>query len=143
MLNIYPTVALFSYIDLKTGKLKKQPFLIQTTIRGQTPQGIIFHNGIVLEKNGFLHLGDQKIKINSFVTVFYDGKGKVVKHIQRVDSSSLLFVVWMRSYNKVLIMDKDFFNSTFIQLFVFENYDKNLFEPVILNPWAKVYKVKK
>jgi len=35
------------------------------------------------------------------------------------------------------------YNSVFIQLFVFENYDKSLFEPVILNPLVKVYKLKK
>ncbi len=143
MLNIYPTVALFSYIDLKTGELKKRPFFIQTAIKGQNNQGLVFSNGIFLEKNGVLHLGRQKVQINSFVTVFYNKNGKIFKQFQIISKTSPIFVVWMKSYNKVLIMDKDFFNSTFIQLFVFENYDKNLFEPVVLNPWVKVYKVKK
>jgi dolichyl-diphosphooligosaccharide--protein glycosyltransferase/undecaprenyl-diphosphooligosaccharide--protein glycosyltransferase len=48
----------------------------------------------------------------------------------------------MRSYNTILVLDRDMFNSTYIQLFVFENYDKNLFEPVVLEPNAKIFKLK-
>jgi dolichyl-diphosphooligosaccharide--protein glycosyltransferase/undecaprenyl-diphosphooligosaccharide--protein glycosyltransferase len=48
----------------------------------------------------------------------------------------------MKSYGKILIMDDRFFNSAFVQLFVFEN-GGGLFEPVILNPFVKVYKIKK
>ena len=39
-------------------------------------------------------------------------------------------------------MDDFYFKSAYIQLFVFENRG-GLFEPVILNPFVKVYKVKK
>ena len=48
----------------------------------------------------------------------------------------------MKDYKRILIMDDLFFNSAFVQLFVFEN-GGGLFEPVILNPLVKVYKVKK
>ena len=48
----------------------------------------------------------------------------------------------MKSYGKWLIMDDFYFNSAYIQLFVFENTG-GLFEEVILNPLVKVYKVKK
>jgi dolichyl-diphosphooligosaccharide--protein glycosyltransferase/undecaprenyl-diphosphooligosaccharide--protein glycosyltransferase len=47
----------------------------------------------------------------------------------------------MKSYGTVLIMDDFYYNSSYIQMFVFENYDKNLFKPVILNPFLKIYKV--
>jgi len=48
----------------------------------------------------------------------------------------------MSDYKSYLVVDNATFNSTYFQLFVFENYNKNLFEPVILSPLAKVYKVK-
>ena len=35
------------------------------------------------------------------------------------------------------------FNSTAIQLFVMEEYDKELFEPVIIRPEAKIYRLKR
>ncbi|NPA03224.1 MAG: hypothetical protein GXO61_00005, partial [Epsilonproteobacteria bacterium] len=144
MLNIFPTVALFSYIDLKTGKLRKNPFYIQTTIKGKGNQGeIVLSNGILIYPNGTIKLGKQLIPINTFVTTLYNPQGKFEVIKQQGDSNSPVFVIWMRSYNKLLIMDKDFYNSSFIQMFVLENYDKSLFEPVILNPWVKIYKVKK
>ena len=48
----------------------------------------------------------------------------------------------MKSYNRFLVLDQKTLNSTYIQLFVFENYDKNLFEPVITSPLSKIYKLK-
>jgi len=48
----------------------------------------------------------------------------------------------MKSYNRFLVLDKKMFNSTYIQLYVLENYDKDLYEPIILSPFAKVYKLK-
>ena len=48
----------------------------------------------------------------------------------------------MKSYNQFIIVDNNTYNSLYFQLFVFENYDKNLFEAIILTPLAKVYKLK-
>jgi len=52
------------------------------------------------------------------------------------------YIVYMKSYNTFLVLDEAMLNSTYIQLFVFENYDKSLFEPVILDPSSKVFKLK-
>ena len=34
------------------------------------------------------------------------------------------------------------FNSTYVQMFFLQKYDKELFEAVELSPYAKVYRVK-
>jgi len=47
----------------------------------------------------------------------------------------------MKSYGIFLVMDDFYYNSSYIQMFVFENYDKKLFKPVILTPRVKIYKV--
>jgi dolichyl-diphosphooligosaccharide--protein glycosyltransferase/undecaprenyl-diphosphooligosaccharide--protein glycosyltransferase len=57
-------------------------------------------------------------------------------------ASDGLNVVFMSSYGRFLILDDFYLNSAYIQLFVFERYDKNLFEPVISDPLSKVYKLK-
>ena len=49
----------------------------------------------------------------------------------------------MQPYNMFLIMDNRMFQSPYIQLFVMEKYDPELFEPVIMTPLAKVYKLKR
>ena len=75
--------------------------------------------------------------------VGYDKDQKLQKNIQSVNSNSDISIIFMKSYGRFLILDERMYNSLFIQLFVFENYDKNLFELVIADPLAKVYKLKK
>ena len=42
----------------------------------------------------------------------------------------------------ILILDEAMFDASYIQLFVLENYDEKLFEPISLEPHAKVFKLK-
>ena len=48
----------------------------------------------------------------------------------------------MQNYGQFLLVEDSVYNSTYFQLFVLENYDKSLFEPIILTPLAKVYKLR-
>jgi asparagine N-glycosylation enzyme membrane subunit Stt3 len=43
--------------------------------------------------------------------------------------------------NMWLFIHDDLFRSTVIQGFIFENLDPELFEPIDLSPWAKIYRV--
>ena len=141
MFNILPTVAIFSSIDLETGK-KHQNFFMQSN-NFQQKGGVLFlENGarIDLSKKVII-FGRQIIPIKNFAMVAYNNNGKLIKNIQKVSNQGLN-IIFMKSYKKFLIMDDRFFNSAYIQLFVFENTG-GLFEPVILNPFVKVYKVKK
>ena len=52
-------------------------------------------------------------------------------------------VVYMKSYNTFIVMDIETFNSMYVQMFILEKYDKNLFELVVSSPYSKVYKLKK
>jgi hypothetical protein len=49
----------------------------------------------------------------------------------------------MKNYHQILVLDKRMYNSTFVQMFVLEKYDKDLFEPVIMTPLVKVFKLKR
>ena len=48
----------------------------------------------------------------------------------------------MSNYRQFLVVENSVYNSLYFQLFVLEDYDKELFEPTILTPLAKVYKLK-
>jgi len=144
MTNIYPIVALFSSIDLATGKVN-QPFIIPTSVANVNNTLIQFSNGMILDlKRGALIINKTKvISINRFYISFYDKNGKFrVKKLQ-LNPISNFNIVWYRSLNKVLIVSNSYFNSTYVQMFFLENYDKELFEPVVLNPFVKIYKLKK
>ena len=88
----------------------------------------------------YLIFNGEKKPINSYYQVG-EVDGKLVKLSKQVDESSDLFVIFLPDYQRILILDKKVFNSTFIQLFVLENYDKELFEPVYLSNSARIYKL--
>jgi len=143
MLNIYPTVTRFSYIDLMNGKEKAAPFYFISRSFRDVGSQIQLSQEVFMDKATFtLTLGKQKITPKRFVKTFYDEKMQLQKEIKIVDAGSHVNIIYMSNYNTFLILDEATYNSLTIQLMVLEEYDKNLFEQVLGNPHAKVYKLK-
>jgi len=143
MLNIFPTVTLFSNLDLITGKRYRNSFFYKS--RGFKDKGnsVYLGNNIILNKQtGEIKIGKEKMKVNNFVITQYNKKGELEKNMQVLDRNSPINVIFMKNYNQFLVLDTKMYNSLFIQMFVLEQYDSSLFEPVILNPLAKIYKLK-
>ena len=144
MINIYPTVNLFSNIDLMTGVKGKQPFFYKSSDFKESGDFIDLGRGIKLEKKtGQLIIGNNKVAINNFTKTFYDNKGKLQKQVQTINRNRAnLNVIFMSNYKQFLVVENSVYNSLYFQLFILENYDKVLFEPTILTPLAKVYRLK-
>ena len=142
MLGIYPTVNLFSNIDLMTGLKGKQPFFYKSVNYRENKNFIDLGHGIKIDKNtANLIVGNNKIAINHFAKTFYNKNKKLQKQIKTINPSASLNIIFMSDYNQFLIVENSIYNSTYFQLFVLENYNKNLFKPIILTPLAKVYKL--
>ena len=143
MMGIFPTVNLFSNLDLMTGQKYPQPFFYKSNRFKQNGQVLDLGRGVQLHnKSGEIQIGNQKVKLNSFITTSYDKNGKLQVNKQSINRNSPYYVIFMRSYNQFLVLDKKMYDSLYIQLFVLENYDRNLFEPVIMDPLTKIYKLK-
>jgi len=143
MMGIMPTITKFSNIDLMIGKTNRRPFFYKTNRFKDSGSLLNLDSGVVFnKKSGMLKIGDQEVPIKEFLTTTYDKKGKLVRQRQTIHKDAKMYLIYMRSYNTFLVLDEGMLNSTYIQLFVFENYDKNLFEPVVLDPNAKVFKLK-
>ena len=143
MLNILPTVSLFSNLDLTTGEKKKRPFFFLSRNFKESKDGVNLGSGVYLhDKKGQIQIGKQFVNINNFVVTLYDKQGILKKQVQTLDRNSSINVIYMKNYNTILVLDNNVYNSTYIQMFVLENFDKGLFEAVILSPHAKVYKLK-
>jgi len=143
MINIYPTVTLFSNINLMNGRQGRQPFFYVARNFKDLGQKIQLGSNIFLDKKTLkLTIGNQTMPIRRFVKTEYTKDMKLHKSIQPVNFSSDISVIYMKNYNTILIIDEKTYNSLYIQLMVLENYDKKLFEPVVLSPSAKVYKLK-
>lgn len=144
MMEILPTVDLFSNLNLKTGEQKEKPLFYKTNSFQDAGDKILLGNGVELFKNGGqLKVGNQTISLHEFVITQYNQQGKLEVTRQVMSVESPYSVIYMKNYNQFLVLDKRLANSTYIKLFVLEEYDNSLYEPVILTPLTKVYKLKK
>ena len=125
------------------GTKGRQSHFYRTTKFKKTKNMIDLQNGIKFYKqDGYVEMGGRKLKVNNFVETQYDSKGKLKTKIQSINTEGQVNVIYMKNYHTFLVLNDKLFNSTYIQLFVLENYNQKLFEPIILTPRSKVYKLK-
>jgi dolichyl-diphosphooligosaccharide--protein glycosyltransferase/undecaprenyl-diphosphooligosaccharide--protein glycosyltransferase len=143
MLGIFPTVKTFSDLNLKTGEQNKPKFFHIASRYKAYPNGDIdLGRGIKLIQNRYLKIGEQNVPLNKITITMYDNNLKLHKREATINPRSNLNLIFLRDYRMFIVLDNEYYNSTYIKLFVLEDYDKTLFEPVILTPDAKIYKVK-
>ena len=143
MMGILPTVARFSDIDLMSGKTNRRLFFYQTNRFKDSGSILNLDNGIIFNKQtGMIKIGDKEVPLKEFFVTYYNQNKKLIRQKQTIREDGLVNLIFMKSYNTVLVVDNAMLNSLYIQLFVFENYDKNLFEPIVLEPSAKVFRLK-
>ena len=139
MFNIFPTVSLFSSLNLQTGKIREH-FYVSFNDFIQEGNLIKFNNDIILDLNkGVLLIGDKGVPVKRIAVVGYQKDGTLFKNIKNLRDEGVN-AIYMVSYHKWLIVDDFYYNSTFFQLFIFQN-TKGLFKPVIITPYVKVYKL--
>ncbi|WP_353661498.1 STT3 domain-containing protein [Hydrogenimonas sp. SS33] len=143
MLEIFPTVAVFSNLDLTTGERLPRKFFLKMNRFRNSPDALVFANGIRLDKkNGLLSIGKKKTQLRRFVTTALVRGGINRTQVQNINPEARLSLIYMKSYNTFLLVDEAMYNSLYVQLFVLGNYDDDLFELVESSPWAKVYRLK-
>ena len=143
MIDILPTVKVFSNIDLGTGKKITNPFFYKSNTIQQNKAVVDFGSGVTYDQNsGYLNIGNQKVPVSQVVTTGIRSDGSLGVTRQHIHTNAPMVVLILQNYNSVLILDQEMFNSTYIQMFFLENYDKTLFEPVEMSAYAKVYRVK-
>jgi len=144
MLDIFPTVALFSNIDLNTGNQMIKPFFYQTGSFTDRGGEIDLANGIVFDKTkAVIKISGREMPIDSFYITQYDNNGKLLTTRLQSRAGANISIIYMKNYNRILVVDNFTLNSAYFQLFILETYSRELFEPVILTPIAKVFKLKK
>ncbi len=148
MMEIFPTVAKFSYLDLKSGSLYKEPLFLPTQpIKQKGSQlALLYQNRyqFLLDlKSGSVKIGKKIYKIKNFIITQYDKAQKLHTQTQGIHFDGDINVIYMKNYNRVLLLDDTMLHSSYIELFVLEKYNPNYFQPVILTPLAKVYKLQR
>ena len=144
MLSIFPTVAVFGNLDLTTGQAERKIVFYPTQAVSNKDGLIAFRNGITFDaKSGKVMLGKQKMNVKNFIVTQNTKQGRVHLQSQLYHVDGEYAIVYMKSYNTFVVMDVETFNSTYVQMFMLEKYDKNLFELVVSSPYSKIYKLKK
>ena len=142
MFEIFTTVKLFSNIDLKDGTAKTSPFLGIYTDYKEDSQTINLGDAIIDKVEMRATIGKNSFPIKTSTVSYFDKNGSFVSRHQSVKNGGEMHLVFLPSYHTYMLMDDEVFNSTFVQLFVLENYDKNLFEKVSETPEAKIFRLK-
>ena len=144
MLSIFPTILQFSKIDLKSGKNLNNGLFITTRAISQSEKGIRLSGGFTLTSDVTNLIYDGNVlPLRSFIETYYNEAGKLNVKEYKNNESSNISVIFMRDYGRFIILDESILNSAYIQLFVLERYDPKVFEPVILDGAAKVYRLKR
>ena len=144
IVDMLPQIVKFSEIDLTTGKSLGTPLFYMGLPFSEGATNIDIGNEFILPSMTpeFVTIKGKPAPVNSYHYV-QSRDGKLDTKSVTVDENAKICVVFLADYNRILLLDKKLFDSTFIQLFLFENYDKELFEPVILDPTVKIYKLLK
>lgn len=144
MMHIFPVVLQFSRLDLTSGAEYDNVLFYIGAPYAIKSEGVDIGGGFIMSNDASkLIYNGEIVPINTYFETSYDEKDKLVVKPYKIDSSAKVYVVYMKDYRRFLIIDENALNSTYIQLFVFENYDKELFEPVVLNGAVKIYKLLK
>lgn len=150
ILPITTSIEQFSDIDLKTGKEKYN-----------------INNIKLIQYDNFTAQNDGKYKLKDGEYIFDSNTGKIFNKdnntslqmqqfhiIERkngvlVDKvkvynkdKSKFHIIYHKELNKFFIIDERTNDSLIVQLFLYENYDKNLFTPIYLGEDSKAYKLK-
>ena len=148
MSMIFSTVASFSKIDLAIGEVNA-PFVFSTAVAlGTLNDGSYALSNAMVLSNDFTHIlvGERALPIHSLIE-FSSIKERDFKR-NLVDEDGLFYVFHLKEgfHNlpiQFIIMDKSMFESAFVQMFFFENYDKSLYELVLSEKDAKIYRLKR
>lgn len=144
MMRILPTVGVFGNINLKTGKPERSIHFYPSPPANQNGAKIILQNGIVFDSSkGEVVIGGKSKKVQRFDVATLDKEGMPAVKSQLMNMDGDFCVLFLQSYGQMVVMDRETYNSIYVQMFMLGKYDKELFELVVSSPYSKIYKVKK
>jgi dolichyl-diphosphooligosaccharide--protein glycosyltransferase/undecaprenyl-diphosphooligosaccharide--protein glycosyltransferase len=145
MLDIFPTVMLFGNLDLTTGKPLRKPLFLVTAPVGKQGSLLQLSNGLLLDlKSGYLLEGRRKkIPLRRLVVAVLQKDMKIDTETFNYHPEGEYSAVYMKSYRRVVLMDNQTFRSVYVQMFMLGKYDDQFFEPVVLSPYSRIYRLKR
>ena len=139
MTKLIYTIFTFENVDPLTGKKLPQKLFFEYDKIGENKKYIFLDKGVKIDKqNATVIQGNIKIAVKKFYHIIYRNNQKLLKEIPAYKNGLHL----INYEGKYYMMDDYFFNTLFIQLMFFNNYDKRYFEPVYTGKSIGIFKVK-
>ncbi len=143
MIDIFPTIYSMSNKNLLTGERFPYTMYIGKNAHKTGPKWIIDNSIEIDIESGAMKTPQGNIKIAQYIEVEAANGAKPKTNVKLYkDATSNISLVFLKGYNKILLLDENALNSAFIKMFFFEEFDPNLFELRIRNNHAKLYRVK-
>jgi dolichyl-diphosphooligosaccharide--protein glycosyltransferase/undecaprenyl-diphosphooligosaccharide--protein glycosyltransferase len=143
MIDIFPTIYSMSNKNLLTGEKFPYTLYIGKNAKKIGPQWELDGSIKINLKTGMMNSPQGNIKIAQYIEVDPSNDAKPKTNVTLFkDATSKISLVFFKGYNKIMLLDENALNSTFIKMFFFEEFDENLFELRIRNNHAKLYRVK-
>jgi dolichyl-diphosphooligosaccharide--protein glycosyltransferase/undecaprenyl-diphosphooligosaccharide--protein glycosyltransferase len=143
MIDIFPTIYSMSNKNLLTGVKFPYTLYIGKNAQKMGSQWTIDDSIKINLETGMMNSPQGDIKIAQYIEVDPANGAKPKTNVTLYkDATSDISLVFLKIYNKILLLDENALNSTFIKMFFFEEFDPNLFELRIRNNHAKLYRVK-
>lgn len=139
MTRLIYTIFTFANVDPNTGKKLPQKLFLENEFKSEDKNFITLTNNIKIDKNkATIRQGGKIYPIKKFYHIIHKKNQKLLKEI--VAHSQGFHV--LNYEGKYYIMDDYFFNTLFVQLMFFNNYDSKYFEPIYTGRGVAIYKVK-
>lgn len=144
MIDIFPVIHSFSNLNLKNGRHYEQMKIERVASFQDAGNDIALSNGLFVDKQSGRVRDAQgnPFPINTLDVVEYDAERKINVQSFSYDRSSPWHIIFHKAFGRFYICDSAAYNSLFFQMFFFDRYDARVFEPVVLDPLAKVYRFK-
>jgi len=144
MMGIFPTVTLFGNLNLKTGNaLRKIEFYSLRPV-GQDGALLKLSNGLQIDiKRGELISRGGAVPLKRLTVARVEKDMTVRVREQKYHADGRYSVVYLESYGRVVLMDNTTYRSIYVQMFMLGQYDPKFFEPVVLSPYTRIYRLKK
>jgi len=144
VLTMFSRIIEFSNMDLMTGKKLEKRVYYNSKSYDKKDKKIILDNRVSIDlHNNKVFMSSGIHTINEFITTKYDENKNLQISRQTLNKNGKVNIIFLEEYNMYLVIDNKLIDSVFIKLFVFEDYDKDLFTPVFLDPMSKIYKLRK
>ncbi|EFU6098814.1 STT3 domain-containing protein [Campylobacter lari] len=144
MLRIMPVVAQFANTNPDNGEQEKSLFFSQANAIAQdkTTGSVMLDNGVeIINDFRALKVEGASIPLKAFVDIESITNGKF--YYNEIDSKAQIYLLFLREYKSFVILDESLYNSSYIQMFLLNQYDQDLFEQITNDTRAKIYRLKR